>query len=140
MLTNDAPSSSAFSSAAQSGSPFVSTPITRTSWPSALSASKAARTEGCSTALTATVCLPRMRVTAPSTARLLASVPPEVNTSSQPAPRRGLSTFSRASRSRLNASTEGLYTDEGLYQPSRRHSLMACIAASQGRVVAELSR
>ena len=57
-LTSDAPSESARSSSSQFSCPAASTPITRTSWPCSASASKAARTEGCSTALTATTCRP----------------------------------------------------------------------------------
>ena len=113
-LTKDVPSASARSSAAQSSAPLSSTPITRTSCPMAFSASKDACTEGCSTALSATSCLPRIRDTVPITARLLPSVPPEVKYSSHPLPRTVERILSRALRSLRKASTDGRYTEEGL--------------------------
>ena len=106
-LTSDAPSSSALSISSQRSSPVSVTPTTRTSCPCARSASNDSRTDGCSTAETATTCGPRILATEPRMARLFASVPPEVKIKSQSSPCTALSTASRQARTSRKASTAG---------------------------------
>ena len=98
-------------------------------------------TAWCSTAVVM-MCRPRFprRSAVEKIAQLSASVPPEVkNTLSSSAPR-ALATAFRAALSRRPASSPRPWREEGFPQMVVSISVMAATAASQGRVVAELSR
>ena len=94
----------------------------------------------CSTALTTTPSRPSAARAAPSTARLSASVPPPVNTTSPGSAPRADATTSRAPSSAVLAARAAPWMPDGFAKHSERYGAIAATASGRIGVLAAWSR
>ena len=141
--TSAVPASTAAATASGSTTPVAGTGKRVTRKPSAARRSQDASTPLCSNAVVTTASRPsvaRARRAAPFTARLSASVPPAVNTTSLGSAPSSAATSSRASSRAVFAARAAEWAPLGLPKVPPRNGAMAATASGRTGVVAAWSR